>query len=52
VESIFQTKMGMKRLDANSSSLIVNLEMAKMLSSVKAHATAEEAATITSRSPI
>ena len=52
VASILQTKMGMKRLDANSSSLIVNLEMTKMLSSVKANATAAEAATIISRPPI
>ena len=41
--------MGMKRLDADSSSLIVNIEMAKMLSYVTANATAEEEATSISR---
>ena len=44
--SIFQTKMGMRQLDADSSFLIVNMEMANMLSYVKANATTEEDATI------
>jgi len=46
--SILQTKMGMKQLDADSSSLIVNMGMAKMLSFVRADATTEEEATIVS----
>jgi len=50
--SSLQTKMRMKQLDADSPSLIVNIGMAKMLSCVKADATAEEEATIISRLPI
>ena len=36
---MLQTKMGMKQLDADSSSLIVNIGMTKMLSYVKFNAT-------------
>ena len=44
--------MGMKKLDADSSSLIVNIVIAKMLSYVKADVTAKEKATIISTLPI
>ena len=40
-----QTKVGMKRLNLSSSSLVLDREMTKLLSNVKASATAEEAAT-------
>ena len=50
--SILQIKIAMKQLDPDSSSLIVNIEMAKMLSCVKANTTAKEEATIISRLPI
>jgi len=50
--SILQAKMGIQQLDADSSSLIVNLGMAKNFSYVKADATDEEEATIISRLPI
>jgi len=50
--SILQIKIAMKQLDADSSSLIVNIEMAKILSYVKANTTAKEEAMIISRLPI
>ena len=49
---MLQTKMGMKHLDADSSSLIVNIGMTKMLLYVKADATAKAEATIIFRLPI
>jgi len=45
-----KTKTGMKRLNLSSSSLVLDLEMTKLLSNVKASATAEEAATLISGS--
>ena len=40
-----QTKVGMKRFILSSSSLVLDREMTKLLSNVKASTTAEEAAT-------
>ena len=45
-----KSKMGMKRLNLSSSSLVLDREMTKLLSNIKASATAEEAATLISGS--
>ena len=52
VASSLQTKLGMKQLGVDSSSLVVDSMMAKLSSFVKAFVTAEEAAVIFSRPPI